>query len=191
MSFTGEDPIEEWPDAALVKAVLRGDTRAEWLLFRRHVGAVHRIARHMCGDTDLAEDLTQQVFIRVFDRLNTFRGEAAFSTWLHRVASTTCLNAMRRVRRTRSIEMPLELAIAASGHDRDPVGGMAVQGALQRLPADLRLPLVLYAIEGHSHGEVAAILEIPEGTSRRRVHEARQLLRQELGLTERNHTDDQ
>lgn len=184
MSFTPEDPIEEWPDATLVEAVLRGEARAEWLLFRRHVGAVHRIASQMSGDTELADDLTQQVFIRVFDRLNTFRGHAAFSTWLHRVAVTTCLNALRRVRRTRAIEVPLDLATGASGQDGDPIGGMAVRTALQSLPADLRLPLVLYAIEGHSHGEVAAILEIPEGTSRRRVHEARQRLRQELGLTE-------
>lgn len=191
MSFTPEGPSEQWPDASLVEAVRRGQARAEWLLFRRHVRAVHRIAWHMSDDSDVADDLTQQVFIRAFDRLDTFRGAAAFTTWLHRVAVTTCLNALRRVRRTRAVELPLELATAAAGPDEDPVGTMTVQAALHRLPADLRLPLVLHAIEGHSHGEVATILGIPEGTSRRRVHEARQWLRRELGLDERKDADDQ
>ena len=169
-------------DLDLVRRITAGDAGAEELLFRRHVGRVHRLASRIAGDADLAADLTQEVFIRVFSRLKLFRGDAEFTTWLHRVAVTTCLNAMRRTRRVRDTERPLSAALDARNVPApdDLVVQQVLNDAIDRLPATHRIPLVMHALEGFSHKEVAAALDLTEGTSKRRVSEARQMLRATL-----------
>jgi RNA polymerase sigma-70 factor, ECF subfamily len=169
-------------DLDLVQLAANGDATAEELLFRRHVVRVHRLATRIAGDADLAADLTQEVFIRVFSRLKLYRGDSAFTTWLHRVAVTTCLNAMRRVRRVRATERPLSVTLDARNVPApdDFVVQQALSEAIDRLPLTHRLPLVMYALEGFSHKEIAAALGLTDGTSRRRVSEARQMLRDTL-----------
>ncbi len=136
----------------------------------------------MCGDRDLATDLTQDVFVRVFRQLGQFRGESAFTTWLHRVAVTTCLNTLRKVKRFRSREVEIDHAAAhhVGEADRDPLLHAALTRAIDELPEGLRIALVMHAIEGYTHGEIAAALGIAEGTSKSRVFEARAKLREML-----------
>ncbi|HET7041316.1 MAG TPA: RNA polymerase sigma factor [Gemmatimonadales bacterium] len=176
-------PLPSSPsDADLVRQAAAGQARAQELLFHRHVERVYRLAARIADDADLAADLTQDVFIRVFARLGTFRGESAFTTWLHRVAVTTCLNAMRRVRRIRATERPLELLPGA--HElpapESPAAQEALTQAIAGLPPSHRLPLVMHALEGFSHQEIADALDLTEGTSKRRVFEAREMLRRAL-----------
>lgn len=179
----GEDVDVEAPDpdAGLVAAAVRGDPAASRTLFTRHAPMVLRIARRIAGDGPVAEDLVQDVFMRVFERLSTFRGEARFTTWLHRVAVRTCLNGVRRPQRVRRMEIPLgEPPPHRRGDDDAALLRVTLSDAIDALPLALRMPLVLFALEGLTHREVAQALSISEGASRRRVSEARARLRQAL-----------
>ncbi len=152
----------------LIARATGGDLVAARALYDRHAARIYRLAYRMCGDRDLASDLTQDVFVRVFRQLGQFRGEAAFTTWLHRVAVTTCLNTLRKVKRFRGREVELDDAHEHStkAPDRDPVLHAALTTAIDALPESLRIALVMHAIEGYTHVEIAAALGIAEGTSR-------------------------
>lgn len=169
-------------DRSLIADVVRGDLAAARALYDRHAARVYRLAYRMCGDRDLADDLTQDVFVRVFRQLQQFRGESAFTTWLHRVTVTTCINTLRKVKRLRSREVDLEHAGEqwVGVADRDPALHAALTVAMDSLPEGLRIALVMHAIEGYTHGEIAAALGIAEGTSKSRVFEARAKLREML-----------
>ena len=175
----------------LVARAAAGDVHAARELYDQHADRVYRLAYRMCGDRDLAGDLTQDVFVRVFSHLGRFRGEAAFTTWLHRVAVTTCLNTLRKVKRFRRREVELEAAGMAVEQPAqgDPVLRVALDEAIGALPPVLRVALVMHAIEGYTHGEIAAALGIAEGTSKSRVFEARARLREALSrfATESEH----
>jgi RNA polymerase sigma-70 factor (ECF subfamily) len=169
-------------DPSLIRRTRAGDLEAARALYDRHAARVYRLAYRMCGDRDLARDLTQDVFVRVFKQLGQFRGESAFTTWLHRVAVTTCLNTLRKVKRFHRREVDLvhadEQSVTVA--DRDPVLQSALSAAMDALPDSLRIALVMHAIEGYTHVEIAAALGIAEGTSKSRVFEARAKLREAL-----------
>lgn len=181
MISTGVTP-DEPADRELVRRASGGDPAAERLLFERHAPRVWRLARRIAGPGEDVADLTQEVFVRVFAKLGTYRGDAAFTTWLHRVTIRTCLNAVRGLRRQGRREIGLDQASSAElGQSPvSPTVTMALSSAIDDLPEAQRLPLVMHALEGFSHREVAEVLGIPEGTSRRRVSEARATLRQVL-----------
>ena len=171
-----------YDERLLIARAVKGDRGAARALYDRHAERVHRLAYRLSGDADLAGDLTQDVFIRVFRELGKFRGESAFWTWLHRVAVTTCLNGLRKVRRLRTREVTLELA---EGETQDlsaisPELRDAVAAAIEELSESLRIVLVMYALEGYSHAEIAAAVGITEGASRSRLFEARARLRVRL-----------
>lgn len=169
-------------DHDLVAAAQLGSAAAEELLVHRHTDRVYRLAWRIAGDPDVARDLVQDVFVRVLNMLPRFRGEAAFTTWLHRVTITTCLNGMRRIRRANRGQVTLAHAAAVAATDSgDPAMLAAIRDAIAALPDGLRLPLVLHTLEGMSHREVAELLDLTEGTSKRRVFEARAALRTALG----------
>jgi RNA polymerase sigma-70 factor (ECF subfamily) len=168
----------------LIARAQAGDPAAERALYDAHVGRVYRLAFRMAGDEALAQDFTQDTWVRVFDRLSTFRGEAAFSTWLHSIATNVILNGLRKVDRHRKREADLELA------DRHPAPRPGLDGserlrlhaAIDQLSDPLRLVLVMHDLEGFKHPEIAQSLDIPVGTSKARLSRARQKLRVELGL---------
>jgi len=97
----GSSPLAGEAERSLIARAAAGDVAAARALYDAHSRRVYRLAYRMCGDPDLAADLTQDVFVRVFSQLGRFRGEAAFTTWLHRVAVTSCLNSLRKVKRFR------------------------------------------------------------------------------------------
>ena len=166
-------------DQHLIARATAGDRGAARALYDRHSMRVYRLAYRMCGDRDLASDLTQDVFVRVFRQLGQFRGESAFTTWLHRVAVTTCLNTLRKVKRFRTREVEIDHAAdtQAGEAERDPLLHDALTSAIDALPEGLRIALVMHAIEGYTHVEIAAVLGIAEGTSKSRVFEARAKLK--------------
>lgn len=179
------DAASRLPDEerSLVARAVAGDRGAARALYDAHAGRVYRVALRLAGDADLAADLTQDVFVRAFRELGKFRGESAFGTWLHRVAITTCLNGLRRVRRIRTREVALETVEEHPGAIRaiDPGLEAAVADAIDALPEPLRVALVMHTLEGFSHAEIGGVLGIAEGTSRSRVFEARARLRETLG----------
>src|SRR5690606_17841155 len=95
-------------ERTLITRTVQGDRVSARTLYDRHALRVHRVVFRICGDDELACDLTQDVFVKAFAQLRTFRGDSAFTTWLHRIAVTTALNGMRKVKRIRAFEDPLE-----------------------------------------------------------------------------------
>jgi RNA polymerase sigma-70 factor (ECF subfamily) len=175
-------PLPQDDERFLIARAVKGDRQAARALYDRHATRVYRLAFRLAGDADLAADLTQDVFVRAFRELGKFRGESAFGTWLHRVAVTTCLNGLRKVKRLRTREVTLELA-EGEAHEAaavSPEVQEAVAAAIEALPESLRIVLVMYSLEGYSHAEIAGALGIAEGTSRSRVFEARAQLKTRL-----------
>lgn len=180
IATSSDEPEDE---RSLIARVVTGDRTAARALYDAHAERVHRLTYRICGDAELARDLTQDVFVLVFRELPRFRGESAFTTWLHRIAVTVSLNAMRKVRRLREREADFDEARHQEHEsgDIDPDLRDRVAAAIDALPEGLRLALVMHAIEGFTHAEVGAALGIAEGTSKARVFEARARLRQALG----------
>jgi RNA polymerase sigma-70 factor (ECF subfamily) len=170
-------------ERALIAEAAKGDRKAARELYDAHVERVHRIAYRICGDADLAQDLTQDVFVQVFRRLDQFRGDSSFSTWLHRVALTVSLNAMRKVKRFRQRETELDDAFHAEHEsgEVDPDMRDKLTAAIDALPEGCRVALVMHTIEGYSHAEIGEMLGIAEGTSKARVFDARARLKKMLG----------
>ncbi|HEY4320671.1 MAG TPA: sigma-70 family RNA polymerase sigma factor [Gemmatimonadales bacterium] len=178
-------------DRSLTARAAAGDLVAARALYDRHAARVFRLAYRLCGDHDLAHDLTQEVFVKVFRQLGQFRGDAAFTTWLHRVTVTTCINGLRKVKRFTQREVDLEHADRheTSVADRDPLLLDALSAAMDALPLPLRVALVMHTIEGYTHVEIASALGIAEGTSKSRVSEARAKLRELLATQGKEYRD--
>ena len=169
-------------DSELIAGARAGDRMAAHRLYERHAPRVYRLLFRSVGDEQLAREYTQDTFVRVFQRLDQYRGESAFSTWLHAVAMSMLFTGLRRVKRLRTRER--ELAMAES-HPAPAVGGDPhlrdrLQTELERLPLRLRVPVVMHDVEGFTHREIAQTLGIPEGTSKARLAEARTRLREAL-----------
>ncbi|MDX1622880.1 MAG: RNA polymerase sigma factor, partial [Gemmatimonadota bacterium] len=163
-----------------VARAAEGDTRAFERLYREYGPMVHSLARRMAGSQD-ADDLTQEVFVRVWKKLDTFRGDAAFSTWLHRVAANLIITRRKARTRRRDRFIPDEAAIEAAAVGPPSVGASVdLEGALEDLPDGARQVFVLYDVQGYRHEEIAGMLGITAGTSRSQLHRARMLLRQRL-----------
>jgi len=168
----------ETADARLAAA---GDHGAFERLYRAHVGRIHALARRMVGD-DVAEDLTQEVFIRAWEKLGTFRGDARFGTWLHRLAVNHLLSRRETVRRqearTASGDGLLDRVMAP--RRRSSGAALDLEEAMKRLPSGAREVFVLYDVEGYAHDEIAGLMGITVGTSKSQLHRARMLLREYL-----------
>jgi RNA polymerase sigma-70 factor, ECF subfamily len=169
-------------DADLVDAALAasGDASAFERLYRRHVNRVHTLVRRMIGED--ADEVTQDVLVRVWQKLGTFRGESAFATWVHRIAVNVALNhrsGRSRIRQLFGAEMPVDYEPGAKMPQ--PAIGIDFETALLRLPQGARRVFVLHDIEGYRHEEIAGLLGITAGTSKSQLHYARMALRRHLG----------
>jgi len=160
------------------------DRGVERAVYDQHVDRVFRLALRMTGNTALAEDLTQDVFMRVFERLHQFRGDSGLGTWVHRVAISVILNAIKKRSTTATRELPLEASIAAASRSGELELDVRerVRAAVAQLPEELRVVILLYDVEGYSHNEVADMMGITAGACRMRLLRARQLLRAMLPL---------
>jgi RNA polymerase sigma-70 factor (ECF subfamily) len=169
-------------DSELIAGARAGDRVAAHRLYERHAPRVYRLLYRSVGDEDLAREYTQDTFVRVFQRLDQYRGDAAFTTWLHSVAMSMLFTGLRRVRRLRNRERELAMAEgqAAPASGGDPHLRDRLKLELERLPARLRIPVVMHDIEGFTHREIAEALGIPEGTSKARLSEGRARLREAL-----------
>lgn len=166
----------------LISRILTGDAAAERQLYNEHVDRVFRLAYRMTGDATQAEDLTQDTFIRAFDRLADFRGDAPFAGWLHRVATSVILTGLRKrkkVQDTESIRDDLEW-VATQGPATDPDLKRAIDRAVDSLDENHRLVFVMHDMEGYTHLEIAAAMDAPVGTIKARLSRARQKLRDAL-----------
>ncbi|HZH42599.1 MAG TPA: sigma-70 family RNA polymerase sigma factor [Lysobacter sp.] len=179
-------PAAEPDERALIASAVRGEVAAFEALYRRHVGRVFGVITRLVGGAGArAEDLTQEAFVRAWQALPAFRFESSFSTWLHRLAVNTALMELRsrRSRPREDDEDALEtVGIADSAGQRTALR-MDLERAVATLPPRARAVLVLYDVEGWTHEEIAAELDIAVGSSKAQLHRARQLLRARLGET--------
>jgi RNA polymerase sigma-70 factor (ECF subfamily) len=174
------EAVAQTPADTDVALAARGDARAFERLYRCHVARVHGLARRMAGN-DLADELTQEIFVRTWQKLWSFRGESAFGTWLHRVAVNVILarRAARAGERARLVG-GTELLETVPARPASADLGMDFETALARLPDGARRIFVLHDMEGYKHEEIARLLEITAGTSKAQLHRARMLLRRHL-----------
>lgn len=183
--------VAEVPIDPIVQAAQRGDDAAFASLYDAHSARVFALCVGLAGDRATAAELVQDVFVRVWERMGTFRGECSFTTWLHRVAVNTALESERKGRR-RSLRVLIaaDLRLERDGSEARmpdaPVNGkdaglsMDLEQAIGRLPAGARAVFVLHDIEGFQHAEIGERLGIAEGTSKAHLFRARRLLREML-----------
>lgn len=162
----------------LLESCRPGDHDAQRELYDRFSGKVYRLMHQMVGASD-ADDLTQQVFLRVFQKLDTFAGKSKFATWLYRLASNEALQFLRRSRRSKLMSSlrfdPVEERVSTSPQidQRD-----MLEWALNQLDPDLRATILLREVEGLSYHDISIALDIVEGTVASRLNRARKCLRE-------------
>ena len=166
----------------LVLQAQGGDTTAFEALYRQQVGRIYALCRRMTGKPELAEDLTQEAFIRAWERLATFRPEGGhFGAWLYKVAVNVVLTD-RRVRRRRvplfEVDDPERWDPAAP--PERPETGLDLEFAIDQLPPGARKVFVLHDVEGLRHKEIADRLGLSQGTTKAQLHRARRMLRRIL-----------
>ncbi len=167
----------------LVRQAQRGDKGAFEQLYREHVGRIYALCLRLSADSVRAEELTQDVFVRAWKSLARFRGEAALSSWLHRIAVNVFLQSQRSEtrRRARTVSgQGAQIAEAGSGTSPQDVG-VDLERAIRALPTGARSVFILHDIEGYGHEEIARMTGTAIGTSKAQLHRARRLLREALG----------
>ena len=151
-------------------------------LYRQHAGRVYALCLRLTGETGAAEERTQDVFVRLWDKIGSFRGESAFSSWLHRLAVNVVLNERRTTGRRELRVMPAADPEMLERRKGDSTEGLRIdlERAIATLPDGAREVFVLYDIEGYGHAEIAQLVGIAEGTSKAQLFRARRLLREKL-----------
>lgn len=177
---TAPAPFGADPDVTLAAA---GDRVAFERLYRLHVNRVFSLCARMVNDRSRAEELTQDVFVRAWDKLHLFRGESAFGTWLHRMAVNLVLNARKTDSRQRSRYDDDEDGdgveqLVARPHS--PGDRMDLEAAIAGLPKGARRVFTLHDVEGYKHEEIAEMLGVTTGATKAQLHRARMLLREAL-----------
>src|SRR5216110_2924085 len=157
-----------------------GDASAFERLYRTHVARIHVLARRMLGSHE-ADEVTQDIFVRTWQKLGQFRGDSAFSTWLHRLAVNVVIERQRSfaIQRERMSDDPAALDLVTVAPARADLT-VDFEAAIEQLPPGAREIFVLHDVEGYKHREIAAMLDIASGTSKRQLHRARMLLRKHL-----------
>jgi RNA polymerase sigma-70 factor (ECF subfamily) len=167
-------------DAVEAALAASGDAHAFERLYRAHVGRVLSLVRRMLNDED-ADEVTQDVFVRAWQKLGTYRGEAAFGTWLHRLAVNVILGRRQVLGQRRDRFYPDDTALATVSAGRSaPELSLDFETAVARLPDGARQVFVLHDVEGYRHEEIANLLGLAVGTSKSQLHRARMALRRHL-----------
>jgi RNA polymerase sigma-70 factor (ECF subfamily) len=183
-------PLEAFSEADLLAQAQAGDHRAFAQLYSLHKKRIYSLCMRMVGNTAEAEDMTQETFLQLHRKIATFRGDSAFSTWLHRLAINVVLMQLRK--------KGLSLISMDEAMEPDPKGSsgrgfgardttlagsidrLALERAVGNLPAGYRLVFVLHDIEGYEHHEIASMLDCSVGNSKSQLHKARLSLREAL-----------
>jgi len=176
--------VDHDEDKELVRRACDGEVSAFETLYRRHHNRIYALVWRLCGgDHGLAEDLLQEAFVRAWQKLDSFRGESRFGTWLHRLSANVALSdrrtKLRRARHETALDDEVEKTATGSGDVYAPQRS-DLEKAIARLPERARTVLVLYDIEGYSHAEIATMTGMAEGSSKAQLHRARMLVREGL-----------
>ncbi len=168
-----KEPIER----ELIRRACRGDGRAVQALYDRYSPRVYAVVRRIAADDQLAEDYAQEAWIRAIRALPTFRGEARFSTWLHRIAVNSALQEVRKYRNRNQREVAMTDTVSVGPAPGDALLARRLQAALDELPPGMRQVLVLHDVEGYTHREIGEALGVASGTSKSQLFKARARMR--------------
>jgi RNA polymerase sigma-70 factor (ECF subfamily) len=187
----------ELSEAEAIRLAQQGDAAAFERIYRLHSRRVYSLCLRMVGNTAEAEDLTQEAFLQLFRKIQTFRGESAFSTWLHRLVVNVVLMRLRRKSLAEtSLEETTEPDEETGGPRRD-VGGpdplmsgsidrVNLERAIEQLPPGYKTVFVLHDMQGYEHNEIARIMDCSIGNSKSQLHKARTRLRELLHEAQRD-----
>ena len=181
--ITDAVPDRRAEERALVARAQAGDLAAFEVLYRANVGRVYALCYRMAGDASLAEELAQDVFVRAWQRLGSFRGDSALSSWLHPLTVNVALSERRSRRRRTSRVMSTDDPAAFERPETKkaaPEAAVDIDRALETLPPGARAVFVLHDVEGYKHEEIAKMTGVATGTSKAQLHRARRLLREAL-----------
>jgi RNA polymerase sigma-70 factor (ECF subfamily) len=188
---TRRNDTGELPEADAIRLAQQGDAAAFERLYRLHNRRVYSLCLRMMGNTAEAEDLTQEAFLQLFRKIATFRGESAFSTWLHRLAVNVVLMKLRKKSGTETSLEEITEPDEESGGPRRDFGGpdlrlsgsidrVNLQRAVEQLPPGYKSVFVLHDVQGYEHNEIAEIMDCSIGNSKSQLHKARMRLRELL-----------
>jgi RNA polymerase sigma-70 factor, ECF subfamily len=194
MSAQRQSELPELTYAEVVRLAQHGDAAAFERIYRLHSRKVYSLCLRMVGDPTEAEDLTQDVFLQLFRKIDTFRGESAFSTWLHRMSVNIVLMRFRKkpiaqasLDTTSNPEEEFSAPAKELGvpdlHLNGVIDRVTLQAAIDELPAGYKAMFILHDIQGYNHGEIAEIFGCSVGNSKSQVHKARMRLRELLQNT--------
>lgn len=169
-------------EADWIRRAQGGDVAAFEPLYRAHVGRVHALCLRMLSDRSAAEELTQDTFVRVWERIASFRGESAFGTWVYRIAVNQVLSALRAQRRFAGRLRELAGRVVGASLPEPASAGLDLERAVRALPERARLVFLLHDVEGYKHAEIAEMMGLTSGTTKTHLHNARHKLR---GMLER------
>jgi RNA polymerase sigma-70 factor, ECF subfamily len=182
LAASPEDEAEGPGLTQRIRAAQGGDVAAFESLYREHVGRIFALALRLTGSASEAESMTQEVFVKAWEKLDGFRGESALATWLHSICVSLVLmerrSTSRRLQRVESTD-DIERADPAP-RAPDPGVRMDLDRAIQRLPNGARIVFVLHDIEGYAHAEIAERMGIKENTCKAQLHRARGILKEWL-----------
>ena len=187
----------ELPEANAIRLAQQGDAAAFERIYQLHSRRVYSLCLRMVGNTAEAEDLTQEAFLQLFRKIATFRGESAFSTWLHRLAVNVVLMRLRKKTGSEtSLEEVTEPDEESGGPRRDfgepdlrlsgSIDRVNLQRSIDELPPGYKTVFVLHDVQGYEHNEIAAIMGCSIGNSKSQLHKARMRLRELLHETQRD-----
>jgi RNA polymerase sigma-70 factor, ECF subfamily len=191
VSAAGQAEVREMTDENVVRLAQEGDAVAFERIYRMHSRKVYTLCLRMAGDRTDAEDLTQDVFLQLFRKINTFRGESTFSTWLHRMSVNIVLMRFRKKNITdkslEAITNPEEESSTPPKEFGGPdlrlngvVDRITLQAAINELPPGYKAMFILHDVQGYNHDEIAEIFGCTAGNSKSQVHKARTRLRELL-----------
>ena len=179
VTTTVTNPTSEMPfDQLDLKRAIAGDERAMQRLWSQHAPHIDAVVRRLCGDPELAADISQEVWMQIFRALPSYRGDSQFGTWAHRIAVNRTLNALRKIRRIAKLETEIEDDSAMTELDSDrSFVAESIEQAMNKLSPGARAVFVLHDIEGYTHGEIGEELGITPGGSKSQLFKARARLR--------------
>jgi RNA polymerase sigma-70 factor (ECF subfamily) len=167
-------------EAQIIRQACDGSGTAVRALYERYSPRVYAVVRRIAGDDDLAKDYAQEAWIRAIRALPTFRGDARFSTWLHRIAVNSALQALRKTDTRSKREAPMPENVAVDQVEGDTLLGSLLERAMDQLPDGMRQVLILHDVEGYTHEEIGEVLGVSAGTSKSQLFKARSKMRELL-----------
>ncbi|MDF2180310.1 RNA polymerase sigma factor [Aliiglaciecola sp. CAU 1673] len=178
------DQFAQRATLTLVESAKRGDRQAYQQLYQQHVGKVYSLCLRLTGDRALAEDATQEVFLQLWRKLDNYRGDSKFSTWLHSVTSHVCISYLRKqkgwIKRMFNIEDTEAMYEVAEASTSE----VDLDAYIRRLPERARVVFVLHAVEGYRHEDIADMTGMAVGSSKAQFHRAKHLLQEWMGYEE-------